>query len=82
MTFGRKTKRNDAAQIFFAKRAAERLIERATAERGDVVQLSRDELAAFAQQALAACTIAERLHLEKAQAGSLPPDAFPGPVNG
>jgi hypothetical protein len=67
----KKQSRNAAAQIFFAKRAAERLIERTTAEHGAVMSLSRDELAAIAQQLYAVSSIAETYHLEKATAGSL-----------
>lgn len=67
-------------RIFFAERAAERLLERANAEHAAVMAMSRDELSALAQQMLAVVQIAKRDHLARAQVGALSSDAFPGPV--
>lgn len=67
-------------RIFFAQRAAERLLARISAEQSAVMSLSRDELSALAQQMVAVCAIAERAHLERVMAGSLAPEAFGGPV--
>lgn len=71
---------HDGARIFQARRAAERLLERTNAEHAAVMSLSRDELAALAQQMIAVAVIAEDYHIERATAGSLPPDVFPGPT--
>lgn len=71
---------SEGTQIFFAQRAAERLLHRTDAERGAVMSMSRDELSTLARQMMAVARIAERHHLERATAASLPPDAFPEPV--
>jgi uncharacterized protein YdaU (DUF1376 family) len=57
--------RNAAAQIFFAKRAAERLLDRTATEHGAVMNMSRDEVAALARQLYDVSSIAETYHLEK-----------------
>jgi hypothetical protein len=79
-----KSKKNafqiEAARIFHAQRAATRLLERTAAERGAVMSLSRDELKAIAEQMGAVASIAEAYHLEKAQVGSLAPEAFLEPA--
>lgn len=59
----------EGAQIFHAQRAAERLADRAKTERTAVLSLSRDELAALAQQMAEVSEIAEKYHLERAKAG-------------
>lgn len=70
----------NAALILHAQIAAERLIERTQSERGAVMSLSRDELRALAEQLRDVSDLASRMHIEKATAGSLPPDSFPGPT--
>lgn len=76
-----RTVQTDGNRIFFAERAAERLLARTSAEHGAVMNMSRDELAALAQQMLAVAQIAKRHHLERATAGSLAPEAHPGPAD-
>lgn len=77
----RSSLQQEAAQIFNARRAAERLLARTSTERAAVLSMSRDELAALAQQMADVSAIAERHHLERATAGSMPSDAFPGPAD-
>lgn len=69
----------NAAKILNAQRAGARLLERTSQERNAVMSMSRDELAALAQQMIAVASIAEAQHLEKVSVGSLSSD-FPPPT--
>lgn len=72
---------SDAAVILSGQNAAKRLLTRLEkSSHESVVGMSRDELTELVTRLDAIAGIAERLHLERATAGSLPADAFPGPV--
>lgn len=71
---------HDAAQILSAQLAAQRLRIRAEHKGGAVLGMSRDELRELACRLEDVAAIAERMHLERAAAGSLSPDAFPEPI--
>ena len=69
---------DEGHRIFHAERAAKRLLERIQTERSVVLSISRDELAALAQQTIAVAHIASAYHVERAAAGSL--TQLPEPV--
>lgn len=70
----------EGARILRAQLAARRLSDRISGDRRAALSLSRDELAELALDLETVATIAERHHIERAAAGSLPPDAFPEPT--
>lgn len=75
-----KQKTRPGLLIFHARIAAQRLLERTNAEQNAVMQMSRDELSALAQQMVAVSEIAADYHIELSSVGSLPPDLFTPPT--